>query len=98
MYDNGDQGSNVSIFNNVTIPAYSAYPTGGAQYVETCSLSEVGGFLLYFNDPDQNDDLVGEISLTTQSSGGGYWGNNYAKVWEQDGGLWVTLNDWVEPI
>lgn len=34
MYDNGDQGSNLSLFNNATVPGSGALPSDGTQYIE----------------------------------------------------------------
>jgi hypothetical protein len=34
MYDNGDQGSNLSLFNNAKVATTSSLPPGGTQYIE----------------------------------------------------------------
>lgn len=34
MYDNGDEGSNLSLFNNAVVPVSGTLPSTGTQYIE----------------------------------------------------------------
>ena len=53
MYDNGDDGSNVSFFNNIAILPNSSAPSGGSQYIEAKSSGscafEASSFTLILN-------------------------------------------------
>jgi uncharacterized protein YjbI with pentapeptide repeats len=57
-YDDAGNGSNLSLFNNATIPAGEALPSGSPQYIESdssgeCAL-ETTTFYLTFKDPAGN--------------------------------------------
>lgn len=54
MYDNGDEGSNLQVWNNVTIKAGSNIPATGKQYIEvkasgSCAF-ETSSFTLNIDD------------------------------------------------
>jgi uncharacterized protein YjbI with pentapeptide repeats len=58
MYDNDTHGSNLSLFNNATIQAGEALPSGNPQYIESnnsgeCAFGETN-FYLTFKDPAGN--------------------------------------------
>src|ERR1700761_2131560 len=59
MYDHGDQGSNLSLFNNATIQPGQSLPSGSPQYIEadssglTCVVED-SEFYLTFKDPAGN--------------------------------------------
>ncbi len=55
MYDDGSQGSNLQVFNGVTVEPFSQVPAGGKQYIETvgsgsCAFED-SYFYLNFSDP-----------------------------------------------
>jgi uncharacterized protein YjbI with pentapeptide repeats len=58
MYDHGTNGSNLSLFNNATIPAGEALPGGSPQYIESKSSDECAfettNFSLTFKNPAGN--------------------------------------------
>ena len=78
MYDNGDDGSNLSLFNNAVVAANAALPSSGGQYIEvkasgSCAF-EASTFNLRVTD-DSNGAIIGEADFN-ESSNNWYLGDN----------------------
>ena len=75
MYDNGDQGSNLSLFNNVVIAGSTSLPASGeGQYIEEigsggCALQE-STFSVKIEDAT-NHAIIGQVDFTENG------GNDY---------------------
>jgi hypothetical protein len=66
MYDNGDEGSNLSLFNNAVVGAGAALPATGSQYIEvkasgSCFFDD-STFHLKVTD-DANGAIIGEADF-----------------------------------
>jgi len=63
MYDNGDEGSNLSLFNNAVVGGRTALPSSGGQYIEVKASGscffETSTFHLKVTD-DGNGAIIGE--------------------------------------
>ncbi|HTZ45078.1 MAG TPA: hypothetical protein VMB79_14560 [Jatrophihabitans sp.] len=71
MYDNGDEGSNLSLFNNAVVQPNSALPASGGQYIEvkasgSCAF-ETSTFNLKITD-DTNNAIIGEADFVESSN------------------------------
>ena len=71
MYDNGSDGSNLSLFNNAVVAASSALPSSGGQYIEvkasgSCAF-ESSTFNLKITD-EATGAIIGEADFTESSS------------------------------
>ncbi|QGN31675.1 hypothetical protein [Microlunatus sp. Gsoil 973] len=66
MYDNGDQGSNLSLFNNAVVSGKSALPASGTQYIEVKASGgcffQTSTFHLKVTD-DANGAIIGEADF-----------------------------------
>jgi len=66
MYDNGDQGSNLSLFNNAVVNGGAALPASGTQYIEVKASGgcffETSTFNLKVTD-DSDKAIIGEADL-----------------------------------
>ena len=66
MYDHGDEGSNLSLFNNAVVGPQSALPVSGTQYIEvkasgSCAFQS-STFNLKVTD-DSNGAIIGEADF-----------------------------------
>jgi hypothetical protein len=66
MYDNGAEGSNLSLFNNAVVPATGALPASGTQYIEvkasgSCAFDDSTFNLKVTDDSDQA--IIGEADF-----------------------------------
>ncbi len=66
MYDNGDEGSNVSLFNNAVVGSQGSLPATGSQYIEVkasggCFFQD-STFHLKVTD-DANSAIIGEADF-----------------------------------
>jgi len=71
MYDNGSEGSNLSLFNNAVVAAKTALPSSGGQYIEvkasgSCAF-ESSTFNLRVTD-DSNGAIIGEADFVESSN------------------------------
>jgi hypothetical protein len=71
MYDNGAEGSNLSLFNNAVVAGQTALPASGGQYIEvkasgSCAL-EYSTFQLKVTD-DSNGAIIGEADFKEGSN------------------------------
>jgi hypothetical protein len=71
MYDNGAEGSNLSLFNNAVVPTKSALPTSGGQYIEvkasgSCAF-QASTFNLKVTD-NANNAIIGEADFVESSN------------------------------
>jgi hypothetical protein len=78
MYDNGDDGSELSLFNNVTVPAGEQFPVNGSGiYIEAKSSGECGlqpskfglsfsvGAAFTFTESDSNWSTIDHSNLVS---------------------------------
>src|SRR4051794_6604614 len=70
VYDNGDQGSDLSLFNNTTVGATSSLPGSGNQYIEArnsgdCFLAP-SNFTLKVEDAG-NHAIIGQVVFEESS-------------------------------
>ncbi|MFP2904151.1 hypothetical protein ACLESD_03570 [Pyxidicoccus sp. 3LFB2] len=67
MYDNGDDGSNLSTFNNAVVGANASLPTSGSQYIEAKNSGGCWGadstFTLKIVDDNDKAD-IGSVGFT----------------------------------
>jgi hypothetical protein len=73
MFDNGDQGSNLSLFNNAKIAEGSSLPPGGTEYIEAkasggCFLAD-SKFTLKVED-SATQTIIGHVAF---DDSGGNW-------------------------
>jgi hypothetical protein len=66
MYDNGAEGSNLSLFNNAVVGSQASLPTSGSQYIEVkasggCFFQD-STFHLKVTD-DNNSAIIGEADF-----------------------------------
>jgi hypothetical protein len=64
VYDNGDQGSDLSLFNNATVPAASQLPSSGNQYIEARNSGDCFLAPSYFTlkvEDKSNDAIIGSV-------------------------------------
>ncbi|WP_320779241.1 hypothetical protein [Streptomyces sp. CRN 30] len=73
MYDNGDEGSDLSAFNNTVVSAGTTFPGGNGQFIETKNsggcFGETSTFTLKVVD-DSTHTEIGHIDFTED----GGWG------------------------
>jgi hypothetical protein len=67
MFDGGTQGSNLSLFNNATIPPHSSLPQGWNQYIEVdatggCFFASQSTFNIKIEDAT-NHAIIGEVDF-----------------------------------
>jgi hypothetical protein len=66
VYDNNDQGSDLSLFNNATVPATSQLPAAGNQYIEARNSGDCFLVTSYFTlkvEDQSNDAIIGSVIL-----------------------------------
>jgi|SRR5215471_1719598 len=67
MYDNGDQGSNLSLFNNADIAGNASLPANGGQYIEAKASGSCffrpSTFSLKIENAD-NHDIIGQVDFS----------------------------------
>lgn len=78
MYDNGDEGSNLSLFNNAVVAAKAALPASGGQYIEVkasggCAFQS-STFNLRVTD-EATGAIIGEADFN-ETSNNWYLGDN----------------------
>lgn len=78
MYDDGDEGSKLSLFNNATINAGQSLPSEGGQYIES-----KGSGSCFFKDStftlkleDANNSIIGHVVFTDSSKNWNYKNDN----------------------
>lgn len=71
MYDNGEENSNLSLFNNATVPPGGAVPEENGQFIESKSglfsscLTTPSTFTLTVNSPTRS---IGSVTINTSGS------------------------------
>lgn len=79
MFDNGEQGSNLSLFNNTKVPGGSSLPAAGTQYIEA---DATGG--CFFNDSTftvkvedaDTKTIIGHVAFTDSAENWSYKNEN----------------------
>lgn len=79
MYDDGHEGSNLSLFNNVQVGAGSSLPGNGRQYIEAkasggCFFDD-SKFTLKIEDAS-NASIIGHVAFTDSSENWNYSNDN----------------------
>lgn len=81
MYDNGQEGSNLSLFNNASIAAGQTLPGGQGQYIEAKASGSCA-----FQASNFTVQIVGGPSVQITESGNNYYGNSVP-------GIGVNINN-----
>jgi len=66
MYDNGDEGSNLSLFNNAKVAGTSSLPPSGTQYIEakasgSCAFND-SAFTVKIED-SSTQNIIGHVAF-----------------------------------
>jgi hypothetical protein len=79
MYDRGDQGSNLSLFDDGLVPANSSLPTNGSEYIEAKSSGscffDPSQFTVKVEDADTKT-IIGHVAFTDSASNWSYSNDN----------------------
>ncbi len=79
MFDNGDEGSDLSLFNNAKVAEESSLPPGGTQYIEAkasggCFLTD-STFTLKVED-SATQAIIGHVAFTDSAKNWTYTNDN----------------------
>jgi hypothetical protein len=79
MYDNGDEGSNLSLFNNAVVNGSSQLPGSGSQYIEakasgSCFFDD-SKFTVKIED-NSNEAIIGHVAFDDSSENWSYTNDN----------------------
>jgi hypothetical protein len=79
MYDGGDEGSNLSLFNNAQIAGGTSLPAGGDQYIEakasgSCAFNP-STFTVKVEDADTKT-IIGHVAFSDSSQNWNYKNDN----------------------
>lgn len=79
MYDDGDEGSNLSLFNNAVVNGGAQLPSGSGQYIEakasgSCFLDD-STFTVKIED-NSNSAIIGHVAFDDNSENWNYTNDN----------------------
>jgi hypothetical protein len=101
MYDNGDDGSNLSLFNNAVVQPTSQLPSGSGQYIEakasgSCFFDD-STFTVKIED-NSNSAIIGHVAFSDSSENWNYTNDNedVIDVYVNNSGDQAVINITVE--